>query len=57
LLVRHRVRLDTRVSSRTRIEVVTDGILLRMMQQDPSLQQVGAVQQQCSGRRPAVHCS
>lgn len=31
------MRLDTRVSKRTRIEVVTEGILVRMLQSDPSL--------------------
>ena len=39
--VGYRVRLDTRVSRRTRIEVVTEGVLTRMIQEDPSLDGVG----------------
>jgi ATP-dependent helicase HrpB len=42
-IVGYRVRLDTRVSARTRIEVVTEGVLTRMLQEDPSLGDVGAV--------------
>ncbi len=38
-----RVRGETKVSSRTRIEVVTEGILTRMMQDDQSLSGVGLV--------------
>lgn len=41
--VGYRVRLDTRVSDRTRIEVVTEGILTRMLQSDPALDEVGVV--------------
>ncbi|GFN31786.1 ATP-dependent helicase HrpB [Paenibacillus xylaniclasticus] len=41
--VGYRVRLDTKVGSRTRIEVVTEGVLTRMLQSDPSLEEVGAV--------------
>lgn len=41
--VNYRVRLDTRVGPRTCIEVVTEGILTRMMQQDPFLEEVGLV--------------
>jgi len=41
--VGYRVRLDTRVGPRTRIEVVTDGLFLRMLQDDPSLDGVGCV--------------
>ena len=41
--VGYRVRLDTRVGPRTRIEVVTEGILGRMLQEDPALESVGAV--------------
>lgn len=33
----YRMRLDTRVSSHTRIEVVTEGVLLRILQEDPAL--------------------
>ena len=39
----YRTRLDTQVGPRTRIEVITEGILTRMLQQDPSLEGVGAV--------------
>ena len=41
--VGYRVRMDTRVSSQTRIEVVTEGVLTRMLQDDPSLDGVGCV--------------
>ncbi|MEW4369455.1 ATP-dependent helicase HrpB [Paenibacillus kandeliae] len=41
--VGYRVALDTRVSERTRIEVVTEGILTRMLQHDPSLEQAGII--------------
>jgi ATP-dependent helicase HrpB len=41
--VGYRVRLDTRVSAHTRIEVVTEGVLTRMLQADPSLDGVGVV--------------
>ena len=41
--VGHRVRLDTRVGPRTRIEVVTEGVLTRMLQDDPALEDVGLV--------------
>jgi len=41
--VGYRIRLETRVSARTRIEVVTEGILTRMLQSDPALESVGAV--------------
>ncbi|MCP5143880.1 MAG: ATP-dependent helicase HrpB [Gammaproteobacteria bacterium] len=41
--VGYRIRFDTRVSAGTRIEVVTEGILTRMLQQDPSLEGVSAV--------------
>jgi ATP-dependent helicase HrpB len=41
--VGYRVRLDTRVGPRTRIEVVTEGVLTRMLQHDPSLDGVGVV--------------
>ena len=39
----YRVRLDTRVGPRTRVEVVTEGILTRMLQTDPGLEGVGLV--------------
>ncbi len=38
-----RARLDTRVSGRTRIEVVTEGVLTRMLGRDPELDGVAAV--------------
>ena len=41
--VGYRMRLDTRVSSHTKIEVITEGILTRMLQEDPSLDDVGLV--------------
>jgi len=39
----YRVRFDNRVSTSTKIEVVTEGILTRMLQSDNSLEQVGLV--------------
>ncbi|MCW9023173.1 MAG: ATP-dependent helicase HrpB [Gammaproteobacteria bacterium] len=39
--VGYRVRLDTKISAQTRIEVVTEGILTRMLQDDPSLEGIG----------------
>src|SRR4029450_8914491 len=39
----YRVRLDSRVGPNTRIEVVTDGLFLRRLQSDPSLDGVGCV--------------
>ncbi|HEX6396018.1 MAG TPA: ATP-dependent helicase HrpB, partial [Steroidobacteraceae bacterium] len=41
--VGYRMRLETRVSRRTRIEVVTEGVFTRMLQSDPALEGVGAV--------------
>ncbi len=41
--VGYRTRLDIRVSSATRIEVVTEGILTRMLQHDPELSGYGCV--------------
>jgi ATP-dependent helicase HrpB len=41
--VGYRVRRDSRVGPATRIEVVTEGILTRMMQRDPTLDGVGLV--------------
>jgi len=41
--VGYRVRMDSRVSAATRIEVVTEGVLTRMLQSDPSLEGVGLV--------------
>ena len=41
--VGYRVRHESRVGPRTRIEVVTEGILTRMLQDDPGLDGVGAL--------------
>ncbi len=41
--VGYRVRLDSRISAATRIEVVTEGVLTRMLQSDPSLDGIGLV--------------
>jgi ATP-dependent helicase HrpB len=41
--VGYRVRLASRVSARTRIEVVTEGVFTRMIQDDPGLDGVAAV--------------
>ncbi|NVJ69330.1 MAG: ATP-dependent helicase HrpB [Alphaproteobacteria bacterium] len=41
--VGYRVRLDTRVSAKTRIEVVTEGVFTRMILDDPELSGVAAV--------------
>ena len=41
--VGYRVRGDSKVSKTTRIEVVTEGILTRMIQSDPELTGIGAV--------------
>jgi ATP-dependent helicase HrpB len=38
-----RMRLDTRVSRATRVEVVTEGVLTRMLQTDPAFEGVAAV--------------
>lgn len=41
--VGYRIRLDSKVGPRTRIEVVTEGILARRLQDDPALEGVGIV--------------
>lgn len=41
--VGYRVRSDTKVSAKTRIEVITEGVLTRLLQSDPSLEEVGLV--------------
>jgi ATP-dependent helicase HrpB len=41
--VGYRMRLDHKISRQTRIEVITEGILTRQLQQDPSLEGVGLV--------------
>lgn len=38
-----RTRLESRTSAATRIEVVTEGILTRMLQSDPALESVGVI--------------
>jgi ATP-dependent helicase HrpB len=42
-IVGYRIRFENKVSARTRIEVVTEGILTRMLQDDPMLETVGAI--------------
>lgn len=42
-IVGYRTRLESRVSRRTRIEVITEGILTRMLQEDPALEDVACV--------------
>lgn len=41
--VGYRIRFESRVSARTRIEVVTEGVLTRMLLDDPALEGVAAV--------------
>lgn len=41
--VGYRMRLDTRISARTRIEVVTDGVFARMILDDPELSGISTV--------------
>ena len=41
--VGYRIRFENKISARTRIEVVTEGILTRMLQDDPLLEGVGAL--------------
>lgn len=41
--VGYRVRLDTRVGANTRVEVITEGVLTRLLQADPALEGVGLV--------------
>lgn len=41
--VGYRMRLDSRISRATRIEVVTDGVFARMLQDDPALETTGLV--------------
>ncbi|HWI23824.1 MAG TPA: ATP-dependent helicase HrpB, partial [Lysobacter sp.] len=41
--VGYRIRFESKVSARTRMEVVTEGILTRMLQDDPLLEGVGAL--------------
>lgn len=39
----YQVRFDQKVSRQTRIKIVTDGVLLRLLQDDPFLEQAGVV--------------
>jgi ATP-dependent helicase HrpB len=39
----YRIRFEAKVSARTRIEVVTEGILTRLIQNDPELAAIGAI--------------
>ncbi len=41
--VGYRIRFEAKVSARTRIEVVTEGILTRLIQADPELPGIGAI--------------
>ena len=41
--VGYRMRMDTRVGPGTRIEVVTEGVLTRFLQEDPTLEGIGAI--------------
>ncbi len=41
--VGYRIRFDNKTSANTRIEVVTEGILTRMLQDDPLLDNIGAI--------------
>ena len=41
--VGYRMRMDTRVGPATRIEVITEGVLTRMLMADPALDGVGLV--------------
>lgn len=41
--VGYRIRLESRVSAQTRIEVITEGVLIRLLQDDPELQSVGLI--------------
>ncbi|HET6907288.1 MAG TPA: ATP-dependent helicase HrpB [Rhodanobacteraceae bacterium] len=41
--VGYRIRFESRIGADTRVEVVTEGILTRMLQDDPELPEVGAI--------------
>jgi ATP-dependent helicase HrpB len=41
--VGYRIRMETRVGPATRVEVVTEGVLTRMLQHDPALEAAGLV--------------
>ncbi|MBS0485779.1 MAG: ATP-dependent helicase HrpB, partial [Proteobacteria bacterium] len=40
--VGYRIRFEAKISTRTRVEVVTEGILTRLIQSDPELSGIGA---------------
>lgn len=42
-LIGYRIRFDTQISSRTKIEVVTEGVFTRMIQKDPDLNGIGLI--------------
>jgi len=39
----YRMRLETKVTKQSKVEVITEGVLTRMLQNDPSLDEVGLV--------------
>jgi len=41
--VGYRIRFENKISAKTKIEVVTEGILTRMIQDDPSLENIAAI--------------
>lgn len=41
--VGYRMRLESKVGRHTRIEIMTEGVLTRMLQQDPALEDIGLV--------------
>lgn len=41
--VGYRMRQDSRVSAKTRLEVITEGVLLRLLQADPSLENIHTI--------------
>ena len=41
--VGYRMRMDSKISAQTRIEVMTEGVLTRMIQSDPALESVGLI--------------
>jgi ATP-dependent helicase HrpB len=41
--VGYRIRMETRIGPSTRVEVITEGVLTRMLQEDPALEGVGLV--------------
>ena len=41
--VGYRMRLESKIGARTRIEILTEGVLTRMLQNDPALEGVGLV--------------